>query len=498
MLGTMITSLLIISVIIPIIAFFFEIYPRLINKKIGVDIWTHLLYLKEYKKQRGIPNYISDGFIIPGGYDYPPMFITLLSKFSIRIVEKYEFLFSPFFDFIHLVAIFFITYVITGDLAMSLLTQVLYSLTPIIILENSSATPRSLGYLLFTLLFFSIFNYTNTGSELFLLLAFLFGSLILLTHRFTTQGFLIYSIVFSLVELDPIYVGIFLGSFLGAIIISRGFYLKVLAGHIGNLKFWYKNIEFRFFHQIKGDYKSHKSSDFVFKIYNQFINIPPVVLTVTNPWILFVFLSMLFYLPLDALLQRLLLWIMISYVLALVTIWIKKLRFLGEGQRYLELSAFPSALLAARFILEYQVDNFSFSIYGLAAIVGISSLVTIIVIQRKAIIKDRLRTLIPELEDMYLYIKKMKKKPRILCIPHQITTNTIFHTGAEVFVNANYRDIEKISEAYPFFRVPIKRFMKKHKLDLILLNEEYAKISDLKIRGYKELKRFGNIVLLSI
>jgi hypothetical protein len=40
--------------------------------------------------------------------------------------------------------------------------------------------------------------------------------------------------------------------------------------------------------------------------------------------------------------------------------------------------------------------------------------------------------------------------------------------------------------------------MKKHKLDLILLNEEYAKISDLKIRDYKELKRFGNIVLLSI
>lgn len=494
----MTASLLIISVIIPILAFFFEIYPRLINRKIGVDIWTHLLYLKEYKRQKGIPNQISNGFIITGGYDYPPMFITLLSRFSIKTVERYEFLFSPLFDFLHIIAIFFITLAITGDIVTSLLTQVLYTLTPIIILENSSATPRSLGYLLFTFLFFSIFNYTNTGSEFYLLLALLLGSLILLTHRFTTQGFLIFSVVFTLFEKDPAYIAIFAGSFLGAVILSKGFYLKVLSGHIGNLKFWYKNIEFRFFHQIKGDYRSHKNTDFVFKIYNQFINIPPVVLAVTNPWILLVFLSMIFYFPSDLLLQRLLLWIMISYTLALITIWIKKLRFLGEGQRYLELSAFPAALLASRFILEHKVDSFSVVIYGLAVAVGISSFVTIVVIQRKAIIKDRLRTLTPALESMFLFIKKMKKKPRILCIPHQITTNTIFHTGAQVFVNANYRDIEKISDAYPYFKVPIKGFMKKHSLDLILLNEEYASISDLRIRGYKELKRFGNIVLLSI
>ena len=87
-------NIILISVIVPVIAFFFESYPRFFNRKFGVDIWTHLLYLKEYHKQKGVPKVIDKGFLVPGEYDYPPVFITILSKFPIKLVEKYEFFFS--------------------------------------------------------------------------------------------------------------------------------------------------------------------------------------------------------------------------------------------------------------------------------------------------------------------------------------------------------------------------------------------------------------------
>lgn len=489
-------SLILISLSISILTFVFETYPRLLNRKFGVDIWTHLLYLKEYRKQKGIPKIIKDGFLVPGQYDYPPAFIFILSKFPFKMVEKYEFLFSPFFDSLLVFSIFFISYYLSGNILFSLITQIIYILTPIIILENSSATPRSLGYGLFTFLFISLFLFIQNNQPAFLLIAIVSGALIFLSHRFTTQGFLFFSIFFSILDKNPVYLLIFALSFVLGLILSKGFYLKVLRGHLGNLIFWNKNVKYRFFHQIKGSYRDHKTKDFIFRLYNEFLKFPPFVLTITNPWTLPVFYLFFFAKPSDPFIFRTLLWVMLSYVLALLTTWIPKLRFLGEGQRYLELSAFPTAFLASKLVFRFMETDFKNIIILGYTLLGIASFITIVVIQRKGIIKDKLRTITPSMENMFSYLKLLKKKPRLLCIPHQITTNTIYHTGCPVFVNASYASINKISEVYPYLKKEIPYIMKKYNLDMILLNEDYAKIEDLNLRGYKIICRVNNFVLV--
>lgn len=489
-------NLFLLSFIIPVIAFFFESYPRFFNRKFGVDIWTHLLYLKEYHKQKGVPKVIDKGFLVPGEYDYPPVFISILSKFPIRLVEKYEFFFSPFFDSLHLIIMFFIAYYLSGDLIVAILTQILYLLTPIIVLENSSATPRSLGYTLFTVFIFSLFMFVQTNLVLFFVLSLIAGVFIFLSHRFTAQGALFFVLFFSIIENNSIYFVSYIVSFSLSLIFTNGLYLRVLRGHIGNLKFWYKQIDYRFSHQILGNYKTHKTQDFVFKLYNQFLKFPPFVLAITNPWTL----PVTFYLwnthLLTPLLKQTLELVVLSYVVSLLVIWIPKLRFLGEGQRYLELTAFPAAFLSAKLLVYMMGTSYSSMVVVIYLAAALLSLVTILVIQRKAIIKDTLRTLTPEMELMYKYLKSLKKKPRLLCIPHQITTNTIYHTNCPVFVNADYRHIEKISEIYPYLKIPVKKALDKYSLDAVLLNEKYAKIKDLKVKNYKEVKRFGSFVLL--
>lgn len=489
-------NLFLLSFIIPVIAFFFESYPRFFNRKFGVDIWTHLLYLKEYHKQKGVPKVIDKGFLVPGEYDYPPVFISILSKFPIRLVEKYEFFFSPFFDSLHLIIMFFIAYYLSGNLIVAILTQILYLLTPIIVLENSSATPRSLGYTLFTVFIFSLFMFVQTNLVLFFVLSLIAGVFIFLSHRFTAQGALFFVLFFSIIENNSIYFVSYIVSFSLALIFTNGLYLRVLRGHIGNLKFWYKQIDYRFSHQILGNYKTHKTQDFVFKLYNQFLKFPPFVLAITNPWTL----PITFYLwnthLLTPLLKQTLELVVLSYVVSLLVIWVPKLRFLGEGQRYLELTAFPAAFLSAKLLVYMMGTSYSSMVVAIYLAAALLSLVTILVIQRKAIIKDTLRTLTPEMELMYKYLKSLKKKPRLLCIPHQITTNTIYHTNCPVFVNADYRHIEKISEIYPYLKIPVKKALDKYSLDAVLLNEKYAKIKDLKVKNYKEVKRFGSFVLL--
>lgn len=491
-------ELLLYALPIAAIGFIFEAYPRFLNRYCGVDIWTHLLYLREYHKQKGIPKNISNGFLVSGRYDYPPAFIAILSRFPFKMVERYEFIFSPFFDFVHLLLMFFIVFQLTNSLLIAFITQVLYILTPIIVLENSSATPRSLGYTLFTVVLMALFLFVQQGNVLYLVVSVFAGSFIFLSHRFTTQGLLFFSLFFSLYDRNAIYIGVLFLSFLLALLFSKGFYLRVLQGHIGNLKFWYKNIKYRFAHQIKGNYKEHKTQDFVFRVYNQFLKFPPFVLAITNPWTLSVFYIPFFLMPSDRLMQKLVWWVIFSYILALSTIWIPKLRFLGEGQRYLELSAFPTAFLSAWFLHIWFTEAQTILLPVGYILVGLGALITIIVIQRKAIIKDKLRTLTPSLRKMYEYLRSLEQKPKLLCIPHQITTNTIYHTGCSVLVNADYTNIEKISDIYPFLKKPIKHIMLEYGLNAILLNEDYAIIEDLSLGKHSIIKRYDNYVLLGL
>lgn len=487
-----------LSIPFAVVAFFFESYPRFINRKYGVDVWTHLLYLKEYHRQKGIPKRIENGFLVPGEYDYPPVFIWILSKFPFKLVEKYEFLFSPFFDSIHLIVVFILVYILTSNIFLALLTQILYILTPIIILENTSATPRSLGYTLFTILVMSVFFFHQDWNLAFLVLAIVSGSIIFLTHRFTTQGFLFFSIIFGILWGNLIFPTVFITSFLAASLFSHGFYFKVLQGHLGNLRFWRQNVQYRFAHQIKGNMKPKETRDFVFRIYTQFLKFPPFVLQITNPWLLPVLYMFFFEFPTNPIFQKMLLWVVISYVLSLATMWVSGLRLLGEGQRYLELSAFPTAFLSANFLLSKINSQIGMLLVIFYATIGIAAAITIAVIQRKAIIKEKLRTVTPSMKKMFAYLKSLEKKPRLLCIPHQITTSTIYHTGCPVYVNASYAAIDKISDVYPYLRKPISEIMDKHGLDLILLNMDYTTISDLKLRSYKKVYEIGNFVLIKV
>lgn len=484
------------ALLLPVAAFLFESYPRFLNRKFGVDVWTHLLYLREYHRQKGIPKKITRGFIISGTYDYPPAFILILSKFPFKMVEKYEFLFSPFFDSVHILLIYILAFQITGNIYISLVAQLLYVLTPIIILENSSATPRSLGYLLFTSTFMLLFAYMNLNSIWYLFFAVLSGSMIFLSHRFTAQGFLFFSIFFSIYDRSYIYIMTFILSFISAVVFSKGFYLKVLKGHLGNLRFWYKNIDYRYAHQVKGTYKQHKTKDVIFKFYNQFLKFPPFVLTITNPWTLVVIFILFFNYPNLNIYQYLLWWVIFSYILAMLTTSIPNLRFLGEGQRYLELSAFPAAFLSSVQLFAFSgMEEFDL-VFIIYLTITICALVTILVIQRKAIVKEKMRTITDSMQEMFNYLKSLKKKPRLLCIPHQITTNTIYHTDCPVFVNADYATIDKISDVYPYLKKPIESIMKKHKLDLILINQNYARISDLKLSKFQVIKKFKEYALI--
>lgn len=489
--------------LIPLFSLLLQSYPRFFNKYFGVDVWTRLLEIEHVKKAgHKIPGKIKKGFIIDGYFDYPIFFPWLFSFFSKKFLLKYQGFVSPFFDCLQNVVLYFISYALTQNVTIALISQLIYSLIPIIPIENSYLTPRSLGYFIFTLSFYPLMMYSITGQTVFLILGCIFSTLLFLTHRFALQSLLFISIFFTFVDRSPVYLLSFLLAFGMAVVLTRGYYLRVAKGHLYNIYFWVKNYHYRFAHQIYGNVKP-KKQDWVSKIYPLLSSLSPILIIATNSWILSSFIYLYIYLnkipgfPINIVFYNMSVWIIFFYVIGTIILKIKRLIPIGEGQRYLEMASVPASLLSA-VLFFYAYQQWGLPILILFITMLIENLSMIVTLQIKGIIKDKNRSLTKELTEMYEYINRLPGRPRILCIPHQITTMTVYNTKADVFVNADNPGLMKIQDVYPILKKSVKEIQKEYKLDYVLFRESFANFKDVQLHKSAIQHRVGDIVLINL
>ena len=495
----------IVGIVIPIILFLFESYPRFFNQYFGVDVWTRLAEIDHVRKNHHrVPKKIKKGFIIEGYFDYPPLFPLILSFIPKRTLEKTQGFIAPFFDSIHCLVIFLIAYQLTNRIDIALVSQLIYLFTPLVILENSYLTPRSFGYLNFTLALYPLLLYMASPKIIYLIVGVIFSVLIFLTHRFATQSFLLAVIFFSLIEKTFFYTAIFLFAGLCATILTKGYYLKVLKGHWYNIFFWIKNYKYRFANQIKGN-AAKTPRDIIGKMYYILGTFSPITLIGTNIWLLSAFLFILMRAYNIDILQiqnpmfyKMSLWVVFFYLFAVIVLSFKKLIPIGEGQRYVEMATAPIAILSSIALFSFLNTEYrgpSLFIFGAFIVINLS---LILFIQKKGIIDDTNRTLTDNMKHAFKFINKLPGTPRIMCIPHQITTMTVYNTRADVLVNADNPGLMKLTDFYPVLKMPVVELARKYNLDYLLLRETFAKTEDLKIKKPNIIYRSGDILILKL
>lgn len=492
-----------LAVILPFFSFLLQSYPRIFNRYFGVDVWTRLLEIEHVKKaSHRIPREIKKGFIIQGHFDYPIIFPLIFSFFSKKILLKIQGFVSPFFDALQNILVYIISYQLTGNIAISLLSQFLYSSIPIIPIENSYLTPRSLGYLNFTLAFYPLMMFHINHDLSSLLIGFLFSTILFLVHRFALQSLLFISLFFTIVDVSPFYILSFILSLTTATVITKGYYLRVLKGHLYNIFFWVKNYKFRFAHQIYGNAKP-KQRDLIVKIYPLLSTLSPLLIIATNVWILSAFIYLYIHIfqipdfPKNIVFLKMSIWVLFFYIIGSIILRVKKLIPIGEGQRYLEMTSVPSAILSS-VIFYYAFLIWGFPVILLIVLLALSNIILILFVQIKGIIKDKNRSLTKELANMYAYINKLPGTPRIICIPHQITTMTVYNTKADVLVNADNKGLMRIMDIYPVLKKPIARLKQEYNLNYVLLRESFAHLKDINLQKSKIQFRSGEIVLIRL
>lgn len=481
------------ALVIPIVSYLLQVYPRFYNRYFGVDVWSRMLETDLIRKNHHkIPKEnVGGGFILEGYFNYPivlPWFLSFISK---KTLFKFQGFIAPIFDIIQNLLVFIATFQITGKLEIALIAQLVYATIPLAILENSYLTPRSLGYLNFTAAFYPLLLYSIAPNPLYLGLGFLFTVLSFFTHKFATQSILFISIFFSIYDKNPFYILVFLASLATAIIISKGYYLRIFEGHIANISFWTKNYEYRFAHQVRGLINLSKKTDLVGYIYYLLGTFTPVTLIGTNLWLIFPLFFMidrlfnLHFFPTtspfitDPFIFKMTLWVSFCYVFAALVLSIKYLIPIGEGQRYLEMALAPTAILTAVLLSVSSQTPYKFWAQIIFAGILITNLGLTLFLQWKGIIEDKNRTMTKDMKKIFTYINGIKPVPRILCIPHQITTMVLYNTKAKVLVDIQAGTLEKISDVYPILKSPVKNIAKKYNLDILILKKHYATMEEL-------------------
>lgn len=496
----------ILPFVIPIVSFFLQAYPRLFNRFFGVDVWTRLIEARHmHDSNHRIPQKkISKQFIIDGYFDYPPVFPFLLSFIPTEKLKNIQGFIAPLFDALQVVLIYYAAMYLVGDIRVALLAQIIYMLTPMIAIENSYMTPRSLGYVNFTLAVLPLVIYHYIHNPLFFVVGIFFSFFIFLTHRFATQAFLFISIFFTFYLNTPIFLQAFLIGFAAAVLMTKGYYLRVLKGHLSNIYFWVCNLDYRWAHQVRGlpnkDVKIKQ--DWVGKV-NTFMSVfSPIALFGLNPWALSsfaIFASIYFkWISISPMFQTFAVWIIFFYIFGSTVLKVKQLMPIGEGQRYMEMATVPASILSA--FIFFKLFDGQYKIYALLAMSALllGNLGLILFIQMKGIIKDRNRSITQDMWNVFDYMNTYKGKMRVICVPHQNTTMAIYCTNKDVFVNADNPGLLRIQEVYPILKVSLQELKEKYDLTHVLVKESFASLQELKLSRKNIEYQSGDVMVVRL
>ena len=502
---------IIVGVIIAFISLFIQIKPRLKVRYFGVDGWRHLLVADYIRKHKRYPKYI-DKFLIEAPSDYPPglrMFLSLIPK---NFLDRFEWLVSPVIDFCHIMLLFGFVYYFTGNIIIASIAQIIYLSAPLTIMENSNLTTRSLASFLFTLTFLSFLGYSiSLRWEMFLFSAFML-SVLLLSHRMAIQALFFTIVFFTIYEKNFSYLLIFILGMLLATLFSRGFYLKILKGHLAMLEYWRQNIRYRYAHEVRGLSKKDKeSADAVFNLYQKVKSLPFIAVLAANPSVLFVVIFVMirifkggfdidyFGFP-QVLIDKFVVW---SLTLLIVGLFIRTfgfIEFMGEGERYMEYAGFPIAAIGSLTVYSsLQSQYFIIVLAGFLTFIILGGLLPAFYLQQKVIIQDKERSITEPLWKIFDYINNIDGEVRMMCIPQLMSTSVMYFTKAKTLCTDNSpAHITDLANILPVIKRPLSEIFKRYKINYLLVNEHYVGLDELNLKSKKTVKREDVFHLLKV
>jgi hypothetical protein len=493
-----------IAFAIALAGFALQVWPRLLNRYFGIDTWRFALLADAIRRTGRFPESVPEKYLAPGFVDNPPLLPYICSLFPKNWLDRNQGLLSPAFDVLQSLTVYALGYAVSGAAIGGHLAQIFYLLTPVVPLEASNLSLRTLGSLVFLWAMLAIQAYALHPGVWTFLLGVAGVTLLTFTHRMAMQVLFFALIGFTIVDSSARYLLVFLVGVLFSIFAFRGAYLKALRGQLLMIAYWMYNIENRLAHQIRGNpTREKKHTDFVRRIEYLIWRIPVLPFLAINPWTIYAGIALLLpdYGAMAAAspwFSVAVKWSVILFVLGIL-FNTKYMRFLGEGQRYLEYATGATAAAAAAMVLKFAPDP---AVWGLAKaapwIVAAGCLGVILFFQIKLVVKNPDKSVTPALWAVLDFLNAFPGEVRIACLPHGLSDAvTYFLKNGKALLSDNSVGVYELSEYWPLLKRPLREFADRYALTHLLVSTRYVTLEELDLPDFHEVFRREHYVVLA-
>lgn len=385
------------------LGFLSRAYSLLRHKWVGKDIFYNLWVAREIRTTKKLPKQ-QERYPYPEVYLHPPLPHIFMALFPEKYHHRLQIIF-PLLDVINGILIYMVCLRIVNP-SVALMALALYLFLPMSRDNYFSLSVRGLGNSFLCLSLLALLAFFVTSSLFYFAVAAFTASLVFLTHRLTLQSLAAVLAALSLFlwTIIPLLV-LFLG-FILAMLLSRGYYLKVLKGHVSFL--------FNMALSLR-DKKIRSTQAGVFP----------------NPMLFFFNVPVLILIPLlvsikgDLKTDFFLIWALSLLVLAVI--WV-----LGEGYRHMANATMPFSVLTA--VWAHNSSNQLIFLFFLVVCI-IFTLVKIIRIE-----KDKTTILSDDMLSAFQWLKRnCTPNDVVLCLPVDLSHALVYFTGCKVLSGGGWK-----------------------------------------------------------
>lgn len=494
---------ILLALLIAFLGFVFEAWPRVFNRYFGIDTWRFALLGDAIRRTGRYPDSVPEKYIVPGSVDNPPLLPFICSRFSREWLDRNQGYVSPAIDVLQSLTVYVFGYIVSGQAAGGHLAQIIYMLTPVVPLEASNLSLRTLGSLIFMWAMLGVLGYALSPGIVTFVLAVAGVTLLTFTHRMAVQVLFFALIGFAIAENNTSYLTVFLVGVLFSIFAFKGAYLKYLRGQLLMIAFWMYNIHNRLAHQVRGNpTKEKKHTDFVRRIEYMIWKIPVFPFLAVNPWVIYAFAAVLL-MPFadmkaaDPWFGAAVKWSIILFFLGIL-FNTKYMRFLGEGQRYLEYATGATAVAAATVILKLQASPAApYVCKNFQWVLGAGCLGVVLFFQIKLVLKNPDKSVTKPLWDVIDYLNSDPEETRIACMPHGLSDAvTYFLKNGKALLSDNSVGVYELVDYWPLLQKPLMEIADKYRLNYFLVSDKYVTLEELDLPGFELVFERENYKLL--
>ncbi len=473
-----------------------RVRPFLQNPGLGVDTWYWFLCAEDVRKRRRLPPVLRYFMLEIEEQWYPPLYAGLLAFVPIRLLERYGGILSQTIDLLSGMLIFVGVLLGSDSVAVAFLSGLSYIIAFFPLSYNTQLQPRGLGNLLLTCGVMGVWFYSENHLLGFWMGVLALSLILLFLHKMTVQMWIVYLLGFGLWKMDWSILLLIPTSVLLAIVVSRGFYLKMIKAHWDIVSYWHKNIQYLGSHQF---YESpiYRKEGFVSTAVHKKGLTPGIgkLLNIFNYNVFILVIPILIYHGLihgqTRLETFLWLWLGLTYFWALLTTFASYFKALGAGVYYVYQSFFPLFLLTALSVRQMPIHLqwWFFILWGVGLFLSGSlweKYCASITIQKNSSAQGDLRAALD-------YLKALPKDG-VFCIPFTLPDVTAYRTRKRVFWGGHsYGFNAHLQPYFPVMKENVLEILKKKSLSYILFWTKYLdSLDDIGLKVGRDVTfRFG-------